>query len=147
MMSKCKVLIIEDQGNIFDIIKGEMSEKKYEFVRVRNVAQAIDEYEYAKSPFDCYVVDLQIDSLGLTEQEMVDFFNFEGYAWMKNYVFNSMKEKDILDFKKKTIICSKYVTKFQNSYSLEEIDGFNIVDKEPHFESKVKKYIIQICKK
>ena len=147
MMSKFKVLIVEDEGNIFDMIKDEMDEKDYEFVRVRNVAQAIGEYKYAESPFNCYVVDLQIGSLGLLPQEMADFFNLEGYAWIKKYVFNSMKEKEILDFKKKTIICSKYVTKFQNSFPPKEIDGFSLVNKEPHFESKVKKLITQICEK
>jgi len=145
MMSKFEVLIVEDEGNIFDMIKGEMDNEEYKFVRARSVAKAIDRYEESK--FDCYVVDLRIGSLGLEEQEMVDFYNFEGYAWIKKYVLNSMRKEEILDFKKKTIICSKYVTLFQENYPMEEIKDFNFVNKEDNFESKLKECIIQICKK
>lgn len=142
-----KILIVEDEGNIFDIINDVMNEPeiKYEFVRARNVSQAKDAYESSNSHFDCYIVDLQIGSKGLIEEEMVDFFKFEGYAWIKNYVFNSMTNDAKQAFKKKTIICSKYITKFQNNYTWEDIEGFKLVHKEPNFKKTMKILINQIC--
>ena len=145
-MSKYKILIVEDEGNIFDMITEELGETEYEFVRARNVSQAKGAYKY-KSPFDCYVVDLQINSLGLEEHEMADFSIFQGYAWLKNYVFNSMTQEEIWNFKEKTIICSKYVPQFKDRFSEEEIAGFKIVHKEFDFEKKVKNFVSQICKK
>ena len=146
-MGKFKVLIVEDEGKIFDMIKDEMGEAEYEYVRARNVAEAIDLYEYSEIFFDCYIVDLQIGPLGLTEKEMVDFFRCEGYAWIKNYVFKSMTNEEKNNFKKKTIICSKYVPQFQDRYSSREREGFAIVHKSSDFEKEIKKIISRICNK
>ncbi|MDR1611039.1 MAG: response regulator [Candidatus Symbiothrix sp.] len=155
MEDKLKVLIVEDEGTIYSMIKEQMNQDEYEFVRARNVSEAIDVYEQSQEegekPFDCYVVDLQIDSSGLTEQEMSDFYKREGYAWMKNYIFNSsdkrMNDSEKLNFKKKTIICSKYVSAFEKEYSSRELNGLELISKKPYFEEEVKNMITKICKK
>jgi hypothetical protein len=150
MEKKFKILIVEDEGTIYKMIKNQLYLNQYKFVRARNVSEAIDEYEKSKNereqPIDCYVIDLQIDSTGLSEEEMCNFYKLEGYAWMKNYVFNTMNDTEILNFKEKTIICSKYISLLERTYP-SDLSGFILISKMPDFESNVKDAIMKICKK
>ena len=142
---KKRILVIEDEGSIFEMIKEQMDEEQYEFVRARNVSEAEGEYNNSKQEgeeaFICHIVDLQIGSKGLSENEMTEFFYREGYAWIKKVLdgLNSREKRD--SFKKRTIICSKYVLNFKEEYSNNDLKGFILVPKKPGFEKEIKKII------
>jgi CheY-like chemotaxis protein len=146
---KNKILVVEDDGSIYNMIKEQVDEDKYEFIRARNVSEAIGEYKNSEEePFACYIVDLQIGSKGLTEKEMSDFFYYEGYAWIKNHVLEELaSDEEKQNFKKKTIICSKYIPKFMEQYAQEELKDLTLISKKPHFEEEVRKAIEKICKR
>ena len=141
------VLVVEDEGRIFDMIKDEFIGMDYNIVRARNVSQAKGEYiKFGEKYFDCYVVDLQIDPLGLNEDEAIEFIKFEGYAWIKQYVLKNLSEDEKEVFKKKTIICTKYKKEFEEKYFREEIKDFKCEEKTNGFEGRIKKLIHEICK-
>ena len=138
-----KILFIEDSGNVFNMLKDEL-DASYKVVRARAVDEAIGATE-EEGPFDCYVVDLQILSYGLTLSEMADYQNREGFAFLKEYLWKGKTDDEIKSLKSKIIICSRYILNFKKEYR-DEIDGLNLVDKTKEFEKKVASIINRICK-
>lgn len=138
-----KLLFIEDSGNIFEMLKNEL-DSSYEIVRARAVDEAIGATE-EDGPFDCYIVDLQVLSYGLSLSEMATYQNQEGYAFIKEHLWKDKTDDEIKELKSKVIICSRYIPNFKKEYR-NEIDGLNLVDKTKGFEKKVASLINQICK-
>ena len=141
-----RILVVEDEGSIFKMIKEQMNTNEYELVQVRSVSEATGEYNSSKvnNPFDCHIVDLQIGSKGLNEEKMVKFFYREGYAWIKEVLETLKTKEEKVAFKKKTIICSKYASDFMKEYTAEELKDFIIIPKKIGFETEVKKSVIRI---
>lgn len=137
-----KILFIEDNGSIFEMLKNELG-LSYKIERVRAVDEAIGAEE-EEGPFDCYIVDLQILAFGLTLSEMSEYQDREGYAFVKKCLFKDKTDEEIKEVKSKIIICSRYVLDFKKEYR-DEIEGLNLVDKTKGFEKKVAKLIKQIC--
>ena len=138
-----KILFVEDNGSIFNMFENQLVES-YEIVRVRAVDEAIGATEEV-GPFDCYVIDLQILSFGLSLSEMAKYQNREGYAFIKNYLWKDKNEEQVKEIKSKIIICSRYVIAFKREYR-NEIDGMYLVDKTEGYEKKVASLIRKICK-
>ena len=138
-----KILIIEDKENVFQMYKNELG-TSYEIYRARAVDEAIGAMEEV-GPFDCYVVDLQILSFGLTLKEMARYQDREGYAFIKHYLLKEKEDDEIKKLKSKIIICSRYILNFKKEY-WDEIDGLILVDKTKGFEKKVALLIKRICK-
>lgn len=137
-----KILFIEDNGSVFEMLKNEL-DSSYEIERVRAVDEAMGaEEEFG--PFDCYVVDLQILAFGLTLSEMSEFQDREGYAFVKNYLLKNKTNEEIKVLKSKIIICSRYVLEFKKEYR-NEIEGLILVDKTKGFEKTVVSLINKIC--
>lgn len=128
-----RVLIVEDDGNIFGMLEKELG-SSYELVRARAVDEARG-YVAEDEPFDCFVVDLQIPPFGLTYEEMIDFEDREGYALLKNYLWTG-NEEEIRRLRAKTIICSRYVPDFKEKYG-EEVEDLAMVNKTKGFQQKV----------
>lgn len=140
-MEKKKVLIVEDDGNIFNMLKNELDGSIYHVER----AKAVDEAKSAVKvigPFDCCVVDLQLLAFGLTIEEMDNYQDREGYALLKNYLWKA--EKNPIQ-KSQTIICSKFIKQFMKEFR-NEINGLSLVDKDKGFEKIVASLIKKICK-
>lgn len=137
-----KILFIEDNGSIFEMLKNELG-PSYEIERVRAVDEAIGAEE-EEGPFDCYIVDLQILAFGLDLSEMSDYQDREGYAFIKKCLFKDKTYEEIKQIKNKIIICSRYVLDFKTEYR-DEIEGLNLVDKTKGFEKKVVSLIKKIC--
>lgn len=140
-MEKKKILIVEDNGNIFNMLENELDSSIYHVER----AKAVDEAKSAvkvTGPFDCCVVDLQLLALGLTIEEMDNYQDREGYALLKNYLWKA--DKNPIQ-KSQTIICSKYIKQFKKEFR-NEINGLFLVDKDKGFEKIVAALIKKICK-
>lgn len=143
-MEKKNVLIVEDNGAVFDMIKNELDSSKFKVVRARAADQAIGYFE-DNATFDCCVVDLQILAYGLTIEEMDEYQDREGYALLKNYLWR----KGIIK-KSQTIICSRYIPDFikENQNEIIELkrEGLKLVDKVIGFEKEVVSLINEICR-
>lgn len=146
-----KILIVEDDFNIFQMLKNEL-DSSYVLIRARSVAEAIGAVE-EEGPFDCFVVDLSILALGLTPKEMADYQRREGYAFLKNYLWQGKLEnyqwegdnpKKVRELKNKTIICSRYTNDFRKEVR-GEADGLQMVLKDYGFEKKVVDLVKRIC--
>ena len=140
-MSK-KILIVEDEGNAFKMLKDELDPSSFKIVRARAVDEAIGAVE-EEGPFDCFVVDLSIIATGLALKEMAEYQRREGYAFLKNYLWQGTEE-EIKKLKSKTIICSRYVRDFRKEHG-DEVDDMQIVLKDYGFEKTVASLVEKIC--
>lgn len=143
-MEKKNVLIVEDNGAVFNMLKDELDESQFNVERARAVDEAIGYFE-DDSTFDCCIVDLQIQAFGLTIEEMDEYQDREGYALLKNYLWKEGKIK-----KSQTIICSRYISLFIKEYrkEIEELkgEGLKLVEKVKEFEKEVFLLINEICR-
>ncbi len=146
-----KVLIVEDDINVFEMFKKSLG-SSFQLVRARSVSEAIGAVE-DEGPFDCFVVDLSILALGLTPEEMIDYQRREGYAFLKNYLWQGKLEnykwegdnpEKVKELKGKTIICSRYTIDLRKEIR-SEADGIKMVLKDYGFEKKVVDLVKAIC--
>ena len=143
MNEKKKILIVEDSEGVFKMMEKELDSSTFFAKRAR----AVDEARGALGkygPFDCIVVDLQILAIGLTLEQMDEYQDREGYAFLKEYLWKGKTEEEVKELKAKTIICSRYVSGFKKEYR-NEIDGLTLVDKTQGFEEEVASLIKKIC--
>lgn len=148
-----KILIVEDDGRIYNMIKAELDPSSFEIVRARAVDVAIGAVE-EDGPFDCFVIDLNILGTGLTLEEMANYKRREGYAFLKNHLWSGKlknylwqeneKEKKVEELKSKTIICSRYVDKFEDEL-LNDFNKEQLIKKDKEFERKVAKLVNKYC--
>lgn len=143
-MEKTKrILIVEDDGGIYKLLKDELPLSVFEIQRARAVDEARGAVE-EEQPFDCFIVDLQILSSGLTLEEMAKYQDREGYAFLKNYLWKGDDDM-VSDLKRKSIICSRYVPQFVREYG-SETDDYIMVTKDIGFEKEVARLVKHICK-
>lgn len=140
---KKRILVIEDDGLVYKMLKNALDSSLFELVRARAVDEAIGAVE-EDGPFDCFVVDLSIFASGLSLEEMAEYHRREGYAFLKNYLWQGTEE-EVNELKRKTIICSRYVNDFRKEYG-DEVDGLQMVLKDKGFETKVASLIEKICR-
>ena len=123
-----KILLVEDNYDVTEAIKELCEEKGWEYDRVNKVVDAMDLYE--EEYYDCIIIDLVIDPLGLTDEEINKFYPYFGWAWMKNYLLNNNRKETPGLIKKKTIIFSEYVSGLIDSKTWKgELSGLNILKK------------------
>ena len=146
-----KVLIVEDDIGVFEMLKNSL-ESSFDLIRARSVSEAIGAVE-EEGPFDCFVVDLSILALGLTPEEMRDFQRREGYAFLKNYLWQGKLKnykwdgdnlEKVKELKSKTIICSRYANDFRKEIR-SKADGLKLVLKDYGFEKKVANFVKALC--
>ena len=140
---KKKVLFVEDNLNVFEMMKKELNPADFDIVRVRAVDEAIGAVK-KKGPFDCFIVDLQIYAMGLTLEEMEKYQDREGYAFLKEYVWKDKTEDEVKELKSRTIICSRYTLDFKKEHK-NEIEGLRLVNKNIGFEKEVATLVKEIC--
>lgn len=137
-----RILIVEDDGNIYRMFE-KVINSDIDIVRARAVDEAVGAIE--DDVFDCYVVDLQIISSGLTFTEMVEYRDLEGYAFLKKYLWKG-NDGEVKSIKAKTIICSRFLEHLENKCreDNDSLDGLNIILKDKDFEKKVASLIHKI---
>lgn len=138
-MERKKILLVEDEFQIVSILEHEL-DSFVEIVRVRAVDEALGAVE-EDGPFHCYVVDLQIIPKGLTFDEIAEYQNMEGYAFLKKFWEKGTEEIAML--KSKTIICSGFIPEFKKEYQ-DEIKGLFLVEKKLGYEKTLVSIINRI---
>ena len=140
---KKKILVVEDDGMVYKMLMKEIDQSLFDISRVRAVDEAMGAIE-EEGPFDCFVVDLWILASGLTLEEMDEYYQREGYAFLKNHLWKDKTEDEVKELKRKTIICSRYVNEFKKDYR-SEVEGLQMVLKDYKFEKKVAELVKKIC--
>lgn len=103
---KSKVLIVEDDGIIYETIRNEL-DSDFETTQASSYAAAIGRWEREKESFDCIVLDLLINPLGLELKEIDEYTPLFGMAVLDAFTKEKSKE-EMLQIRKKTIIYSGY---------------------------------------
>ena len=87
--------------------------------RAKTVAAAMD--LFADNEYDCIIIDLSVDPLGLTPDEINDYHPYFGWAWVHKYL--QAEGSDVLA---KSIVFSQYVKDLKNSKWASEIKRLKI---------------------
>lgn len=98
-----KILLIEDTGSVRDVVRKELRKKGYEVGNAYDCTSAIGLWK-AEGPFDCIILDLNIDSGGFSLEEINDYFPIHGIL-----VLNKIYIEEIIKQKKKE--CKEIITK------------------------------------
>jgi CheY-like chemotaxis protein len=100
-----RILILEDRVSAVYHILEELKEMGHKVVYCSTILDALNELN-AKDKIDCMVVDLNMDPIGLEEEEIAETEggNLTGWILLKNYVL----DKNLLD-KSKIILYSAYL--------------------------------------
>lgn len=135
-----KILLVEDEYSIANMLEKEM-DASVKIVRARAVDEALGAVD-EDGPFDCFVVDLQIIPKGLTFDEIADYQNLEGFAFLKKF-WEGKDSNEIAELKSKTIICSGFISLLKGEYR-SEIKDLILVEKSYGFEKKLVSLIKKI---
>jgi len=130
------ILLVEDNFYVTQSIKKRF-ERIYNVDRINKVIDAIDLFE--KNQYDCIIIDLVIDPLGLTDEQVNKYHPFFGWAWLKEYLLND--EEKAPDIKRKVIIFSEFVAELKEKWGA-ELEGLNILQKSE--DSSLEKLINKI---
>lgn len=136
-----KVLFVEDDGLIYNEIRGELG-SGFETVRVSSYASAKGRWEREKGMFDCMVLDLQINPLGLEITEIDKYAPLFGMAVL-DAVTKEKSIEEITQIRKKIVIYSGYVRELY--YMNFEVKNIKIVAKEGNSIKEIAKCIKTIC--
>ena len=140
---KRKVLIIEDDGIIYETIRNEL-DSDFETVRASSYAAAIGRWEKEKESFDCIVLDLLINPLGLELKEIDEYTPLFGMAVLNAFTKEKSKE-EVLQIRRKTIIYSGYTRELRTRKF--DTNNLEIIAKEGNSIKKLIERIKTICSK
>lgn len=140
---KRKVLIVEDDGIIFETIQNELG-SNFETVRTSSYAAAIGRWEKEGESFDCIVLDLLINPLGLGLKENDEYTPLFGMAVLNAFTKGKSKE-EIFQIRKKTVIYSGYTHELR--YRDFDVKDVKIIVKEGNSIKELIQSIKTICSK
>ena len=140
---KRKVLIVEDDGMIYETIRNEL-DSDFETVRASSYAAAIGRWEKEKESFDCIVLDLLINPLGLGLEEIDEYTPLFGMAVLDAFT-KEKSEEEMLQIRKKTIIYSGYTRELRTRKF--DTNNLEIIAKEGNSIKELIKRIKAICSK
>lgn len=140
---KGKVLIVEDNGIIYETIKNELN-SDFETVRVSNYAAAIGRWKREGESFNCIVLDLLINPLGLELKEIDEYTPLFGMAVLDAFTKEKSKE-EVLQIRRKTIIYSGYIRELRDRNF--DTKNLEIIAKEGNSITELIKRIKAICSK
>lgn len=140
-----KILVLEDNYYSAESIREILDGLSYDSDFASNVAAARDCWEENKGAYDCIVLDMMVNPLGLTPEEVDAYPGFFGWAWLRNYVLapNQENEKEI---KSKTIVYSKFADDFSAKWRREKGEIKVISKRDQKALEELKQSIAKICK-
>lgn len=136
-----RVLFIEDDGLIYETLRDELG-SEYDTVRVSSFAAAKGRWEREGDTFDCIVLDLMINPLGLELEETDKYTPLFGMAVLQ-YFMENRNEYEKTQIKKKTIIYSGYTGVLRDRGL--DISNLECVPKDGDSIEEVVKKIKTIC--
>jgi len=124
-----RILFLEDVGRVSYYIKQQLEKAGHEVDMAFNISRAngyLDEKAQEKVQYDCLIVDLNMPTNGLKEEEIKNTHNglFTGWIWLHDVVFKSNP-----DYHERTIIFSAYLNEFRERMPSEEIKGIIMIPK------------------
>ncbi len=140
---KSKVLIVEDDGIIYETIRNEL-DSDFETVRASSYATAIGRWEKEGKSFDCIVLDMLISPLGLELKEIDEYTPLFGMAVLDAFTKEKSKE-EMLQTRKKTIIYSGYTHELRDRNF--DTNNLEIIAKEGNSIKELIERIKAICSK
>lgn len=140
---KRKILIVEDDGIIFETIQNELG-SDFETLRASSYAAAIGRWEKEGNSFNCIVLDLLINPLGLDLKEIDEYTPLFGMAVLDAFTKGKSKE-EIFQIRKKTVIYSGYTHELR--YRNFDVKDIEIIVKEGNSINELIKHIKAICSK
>lgn len=136
-----KVLIVEDEGLVYNEIKNELG-SDFEPVRVSNYAAAKGRWDRENGLFDCVVLDLHINPLGLGLKDIDKYSPCYGMAVLAAFT-EGKSEEEKAKIQKKTIIYSGF-TRELNSRDFDR-KNVEIIPKKEDSITNVVNLIKRIC--
>lgn len=136
-----RVLIIEDDGIVYNTIKEELG-GDFETVRVSSYAAAKGRWEREGGTFDCILLDLQINPLGLDLKEIDKYAPLYGLAVLDAFS-EGKSEEEKTQIRRKTIIYSGYTGELR--YRNCNINNLEIIAKEENSITEVINRINRVC--
>jgi len=120
-----KILLLENKGEVSYYLEKDLSHKGNIVFEALDVLDALSIINDEKN-IDCYILDLNLRSEGLTEEEEEQTKGglITGWIWFKNYVLSSKPED-----KNKCIIYSDYLGPLKKYVSAQELSGVHLVPK------------------
>lgn len=140
-----KVLIIEDDGLIYSEIEKGL-DNEFEVCRATSFAAALGQWKKEEEAFDCIVLDLQINPLGLNLSENDKYTPFIGMAVLDAFT-NGKSNENKIQLRKKVIIYSGYAQSLRADTKSFNLSNLEIIHKSGDSIKKVIKCIKCICSK
>lgn len=138
-----RVLFVEDDGIMYNTIKDELG-SDYETVQTSSFAAAKGRWNREKDSFDCIVLDLLINPLGLELQKIDMYAPLFGMAVLDCFT-EGLSGVESIQIRKKTIIYSGYTSELR--YRGFNVKNIEIIAKEANSIEEIVKIIKRICSK
>jgi len=117
-----RILLIEDDGELAETIKNELSEEGYVIEEAYSYITAIAALEEHDGDFDCIILDLEIPSDGLEDENLMDEYHGIYGILVLDQFCKAQTQKRPEDIWNKTIIYSEYT---------ENLNGKDIMKNPP----------------
>lgn len=119
------ILVLEDRGSVSRYMEEALKNEGHNVFSAGNVSDAISLSKTGK--FDCLIIDLNMPSDGLTEEEKTQTEQglLTGWVFLKNYVFkvdHRMRER--------TIVYTDYLERFRESVPHTDLEGVRFIPKK-----------------
>ena len=108
MSSKKKILLIEDDGLLTRDLKEDLIKIGYIVESANFYADAIDQWRENNGMFDCIILDLNINPIGMDDMEYNKYFPAHGISVLDKFCEGLTPEESIRIWEK-TIIYSGYI--------------------------------------
>lgn len=136
-----KVLVVEDDGVMYNTIKNEL-DSNYTTIRVSSYAAAKGRWKRENELFDCIVLDLHINPLGLDLKEIDRYAPLYGMAVLDAFT-EGKNEDEKAQIREKTIIYSGYTGELR--YKGFDVKHLRIIAKEGNSIAEAINQIKGIC--
>ena len=126
------ILLLEDNGSVFSFLIEKLEKHGHKIELATKVSRAMDLMEKFDNKFDCLIVDLHVNPIGLDIENIDKNENIWGWRWLEKYVFPKDEK-----WKKKTIIYSGYTQKLYLKVDKRDYEDVFIIKKNSGIDNSV----------
>lgn len=127
-----KILIIEDNGSLFSEIESLLINNGYSIFYAYSYISALDRWQEENGSFDCIILDLQINPLGLSDEENNEYTPLFGMAFL-DHIFQEKSLSEISKLRKKIIIFSGFTSELYSRGRINSkwrLDDLTVISKK-----------------
>jgi hypothetical protein len=120
------ILLLEDRGSVSYYLIDFLSSEGHRVFQALSINDAKSVYNKHGKEIDCIITDLNMSSMGLTEEQAIQTCAglLSGWIWVKEYVFPSHPE-----MRKRTAIYSDYLANLKEKTWKKDLDGICLIPK------------------